>query len=136
MADISITAASVQPGAGQSLVTGLAGEAIAAGKTVYFSSTTKKWQLANSKSGTAEARTAGGIAVNGAAAGQPVTVQKSGEVTLGAVLTAGSAYYLSETSGGIQPAADLGSGETVCLLGIAKSTSVLSLAIQAPGVVL
>jgi hypothetical protein len=55
-------------------------------------------------------------------------------VTVNAVLTKGSAYYLSETPGGIQPVADLTTGENVCQLGIAKSTTVLAVRIVAPGV--
>lgn len=134
MTDLSITAASVVPGADADIVHGTAGETIAAGKAVYKSSTTKKWMLADSNSGTAEARTALGVSVNGAALNQPVSVQRSGDITIGATLTAGLAYYLSDTPGGICPVADVGSGEYVCLIGMAKSTSVLDIAIQAPGV--
>jgi hypothetical protein len=91
---------------------------------------------ADSNSGTAAAKTAGGIALNGASLNQPLAVQKSGDITIGATLTAGARYYLSETAGGIQPEADLASGEYVCLIGLAKSTTVLAISIQAPGVTL
>lgn len=137
MADLTITAANVV--AGSSAVINRsksAGETVAAGKAVYLSSTTKKWMLADSNSATAEAKRAGGIALNGAALDQPLAVATSGDVTMGATLTAGSPYYLSETPGGIQPAADLTSGENVCLIGLAKSTTVLTIDIQAPGVTL
>lgn len=134
MTDLSITAASVVPGADADIVHGIAGETIAAGKAVYKSASTKKWMLADSNSGTAEAKTAQGVSLNGASLNQPVTVQRSGDVTIGATLTAGLAYYLSDTPGGICPIADVGSGENVCLIGMAKSTSVLDIAIQAPGV--
>lgn len=134
MADITITAANVVPGSNAVLETGFAGEALTAGKTVYKSSTTKKWMLADSNSATAEAKTARGIALTGSAANQPVVVHKQGDLTIGATLTLGSAYYLSDTAGGICPVADVGSGENVCLLGIAKSTSVLAVEIIAPGV--
>lgn len=136
MADLSITAASVIADASATKVHGTAGETIAAGKAVYLSSATKKWMLADSNSATAEAKKAGGIALNGAALNQPVTVCTSGPVTIGATLTSGSPYYLSETAGGIQPAADLTTGENVCLIGLAASTTVLNVAIQAPGVTL
>lgn len=136
MADITITPANVVAGAGSSQETGVAGEAITAGKTVYKSPTTKKWMLADSNGTPAAARKAVGIALNGSAANQPVTVHKFGDLTIGAALTAGTAYYLSDTPGGICPVADVGSGENVCLLGIAKSTSVLAVDIAAPGVTL
>lgn len=136
MADLVITAANVLAGSNASSENGVAGEAISQGKAVYKSSTTSKWMLADSNSATAEARTATGIALCAASTNQPVVVQKSGDITIGATLVAGSAYYLSETPGGIQPAADLGSGENVCQLGIATTTAVLRLAIQNPGVML
>lgn len=136
MADITITPANVVPGSNASLVQGTAGEALVAGKAVYLSSATKKWMLADSDSAAAEARKATGIALNGASLNQPVAVQTSGDITLGATLVAGTAYYLSETAGGIQPVADLATPEVVCLMGLAKSTSVLALNIQYPGVTL
>lgn len=114
---------------------GLAGAAITAGQAVYLDTTTTgKYQLADSNSATAAARVARGIALNGAASGQPLAIAKSGPVALGAVLTAGVAYYLSATAGGICPVADLTTGDYPCLLGMAASTSVLNIDIQAPGV--
>ena len=136
MADITITAANVVPGDNVSTVTGVAGETIAQGKAVYRSSTTTKWMLADSNSGTVEARTPAGIALTGSSLNQPIVVAKSGDVTIGATLTAGLAYYMSDTPGGICPVDDVGSGEAVCLIGMAKTTAILSVAIQAPGVVL
>lgn len=134
MTDLTITATSVVGDGSGKRAQGTAGEAITAGQAVYFDTTVNKWKLADSDSATAAAKTAGGIALNGAALNQPVTVQVEGDVTIGATLTKGTAYYLSETAGGIQPAADLGAGENVCQLGIAKSTSVLAVRIVAPGV--
>lgn len=134
MADLTITPANVVAGSNASIASGTAGETITAGQAVYLSSTTKKWMLADSNSATSEARQAKGIALNGASLNQPVSVQTSGDITIGGTLVAGSAYYLSETPGGIQPAADLAVGEYVCLLGLAKSISVLSIGIQFPGV--
>lgn len=136
MSDLSITAANVVKGTNAVTENGTAGETITAGQPVYKSSTTNKYMKADSNSGTAEAKTARGIALNGAASGQPLQILLKGDVTIGATLTAGSRYYLSETAGGIQPEADLGAGENVCLLGLAKSTTVLAVNIQAPGVTL
>ena len=62
--------------------------------------------------------------------GQPMLV----DITLGEVLTAGVAYYLSDTAGGICPVADLGAGEYPCLIGIANSTTVLRLGFNYSGV--
>lgn len=134
MADLVITAANVVAGANSTSTTGIAGETIAAGKAVYLSSTTKKWMLADSNSATAEARQAKGIALNGASLNQPISVHKDGDLTIGATVVAGTAYYLSDTAGGICPLADVGAGEYVCLIGLAKSTSVIAVDISFPGV--
>ena len=134
MTDISITAANVVAGADASRESGTAGEAITAGQAVYLDATSKKYKLADSNSSTAAARQPRGIALNGAALNQPLTIQRSGDITIGATLTPGAAYYLSDTPGGICPLADVGDGEYLCLLGLAKSASVLGLDIQYSGV--
>ena len=136
MADLSITAASVVASASAKTHEALAGETITAGKAVYRSSTTGKYMLADSNSATAEARVPAGIALTGSSNNQPCVVALSGPVTIGATMTAGVAYYLSDTPGGICPVADLGSGEYPCIIGIATSTTVLNVKIQASGVAL
>ncbi|WP_454914988.1 hypothetical protein [Xanthobacter sediminis] len=136
MANLTITAASVLAGSNVVTESGIAGEAITAGQVVFMNPATKRFGLADSNSATAAARVPRGIALNSAAAGQPLSVARNGDITLGAVLTAGTAYYLSDTPGGICPVADVGSGEYVVLLGLAKSASVLGLSVQATGVAL
>lgn len=136
MADLSITASAVLAGTNGRIKHGTAGATITAGQALYQNATTKKWLLADADSGTAAARTAHAIALNGASDGQPVSVLEGGDLTLNAVLTAGTAYYLSGAPGGICPLADLGSGDYVCLIGLAKSTTVLAVDFQAPGVAL
>jgi hypothetical protein len=134
MTDISVTATSVVA-SGARVQNGTAGATVTAGQVVYKEAATGKFKLADSDSTTAAVKAAYGIALNGASDGQPLAVATSGDVAFNAVLTAGSAYYLSETPGGIQPAADL-SGEDVIFLGLAKSSTVLALDIQIPGVTL
>lgn len=138
MADLVITAASVLAGANSKTSSGLAGEAIAAGKAVYFDTATSRFKLGDSNAVAAapKALTSGGIALNTAATDQPLVVHREGDVTAGAALTPGAAYYLSDTPGGICPLADVGSGENVTLIGIAKSATVLAVDIQPSGVAL
>lgn len=136
MANLTITAASVVAGVNASVEAGAAGEAVTAGQPVYKSSATKKWMLADSNSATAEARHATGVALNSASLNQPLDVQKGGDITIGATLVPGTAYYLSDTPGAICPLADIGSGEYVCLLGLARSATVLTLDVQFPNVAL
>lgn len=135
MADLSITVASVLAGAGARIDRKrTAAVAITAGQWVYRDG--DSYRLVDNNSATAAARVPDGIALNGAAAGQPLAVQSGGEVTLGVVLTAGTAYFASDTPGGMCAAGDLATGEYPCVLGIAKSTSVLRMGINPSGVAL
>lgn len=136
MADLSITATSVLAGGGAKTVEGVAGAALTAGQVVYLDSATNSYKLADNNSATAAARSPDGIALNGAASGQPVEVLTRGPVTIGATMTAGVVYYLSATAGGICPVADLTTGHYPTILGIATSTTVLSVQIHESGVAL
>jgi hypothetical protein len=134
MADIVLTAANVVAGSSASTEHGTAGATITAGQAVYLDSSTNKYLLADSNSATAAARVPRGIALNSAANNQPLSVVTDGAVTIGGTLVAGVAYYLSDTPGGICAVADVGSGEYSVILGMATSTTVLDVDIQASGV--
>lgn len=136
MADITITAASVLSGAGATIEKGTAGATVTAGQAVYKAASDSKFKLADSNHATAEVKEPYGIALNGASDGQPLSVLTAGLITIGATLVAGTAYYLSETPGGIQPAADLATGEKVSQIGIATSTTVMTVRIIKSGVTL
>ncbi len=136
MADLSITAANVVAGSNATVVGGTGGATLVAGKSVYLDPADLKWKLADCDAATAAERDVKGITLNGCANGQPIDVQTDGDITLGAVLTPGVAYYLSPTAGGICPVGDLSTGDYPTLMGIAKSSSVLSLKINASGVAL
>ena len=135
-ADLTITAASVVKGSNAVVENGTAGATITAGQAVYYDSAVGTWKLADGNSATAAARSPKGFALNGAASGQPLTLHKSGNVTIGATLTAGVAYYLSDTPGGICPVADLATGEYPTIVGIATSTTVLKVQFLESGVAL
>lgn len=132
MTDISITAASVLAAAAAVKESGIAGATITAGQAVYKDAN-GKYQLADAD-GAAALRVPTGIALNGAAVNQPMFVARSGAVTIGATLTAGTAYYLSDDPGGICPLADVTGGDYIVLIGLATSASVLNVDIQATGV--
>lgn len=122
MTDLTITAANVASSGRKE--TGTFGDTIVAGKVLMKDASTKKFELADADSTSLDE--VYGIALNGGADGQPGVVALPGsDITIGATLTAGTAYYLSATPGGICPFADLASGDRVIFLGIAKSTSVL-----------
>ncbi len=75
-----------------------------------------------------------GVALNAASAGQPVTFQQYGNITIGATVATGTAYYVSATAGGICPEADLTTGDFPHFLGFATSTTVIALDPKACGV--
>jgi hypothetical protein len=136
MADVSVTAASCVKGTtaqsptnAQPLTKTLnAAVSITAGQTVYEDTSVSPavLRLADAN-GTAAASVVGGVALNGAAAGQPVTYQYQGAITIGGTLVAGTLYAQSETAGSICPINDLVSGDFPCIVGWASSTSLLQL---------
>jgi hypothetical protein len=134
MAALDIVAGNVKQGAGADVLHGTAGATITAGQAICRDATTGKMVLSDAD-GT-NIKRCDGIALNGAAADQPIAYQRAGDVTLGSVLTAGQAIYLAPTAGGIGPLADVAGGDDVVLIGIAKSASVLKIAIVNPGVTL
>jgi hypothetical protein len=119
-----------------SAVTGLAGATITAGQVVYLDSSTSTYKLADINSATAAVRVPVGIALNGAASGQPVTVQTGGQVTIGATIAAGVFYYASGTAGGIRPVADNTTGDYPAVVGFGVSTTVMQVQIVRSGVVM
>lgn len=131
MADLSITAASVQRTSNTIVEDGTAGAAITAGQVCYKEASSGKYKLTDANSATAEVKTARGIALNGGSDGQPLSIATGGDISLGAILTAGTIYYASDTPGGIESAV---ATQDVILLGIAKTTSILSLRITNTGV--
>ncbi len=135
MADISVTDTAVLASSGANVDRGgTAGATVTAGKVVYRDAADSKLKLSDAN-GTGT-RQIDGIALNGASDGQPLAIAKGGDVTMNAVLTPGTPYFLSGTAGGICPEADVATGMQKIQIGIAKSTSVLHVAIQDTGVTL
>jgi hypothetical protein len=134
MADIAITAANVVGDGSSPRETKTAGVAITAGQAVYFDTTANKYKLSDSN--LTGAKTVDGIALNNAALNQPLTIQKSGPITIGGTLVKGTTYCQSTTAGGICPQADITTGGDVVVLGVATSTAVLNLHVQVTGVTL
>jgi hypothetical protein len=133
MADLAITAANVVRGTGAKIEAGIAGGAVTAGQTVYKDPADDKFKLADADAGTATIRTTRGIALNGAALNQPLSVQYEGRIAIGAAVVSGGIYVQSDTPGGIMPAVDLESGDTVTVLGIGISATEIDLLIHPSG---
>ena len=106
---------------------GVAGGTLTAGMPVYLSNNT---YLA-SRTNAAATALCDGIVLNGASSGQPVDVQLSGNLALGATLTIGMAYYVSaNTAGKIWPITDVATNHVPVYLGIATNSTNLNLSIQ------
>lgn len=135
MADATVTATSVVKGAGAEVERGYAGETITAGQTLYQDTTDGLLYKADNNVNVMKA-TLKGIALNGGAVGQPIVFQKSGKITPGATLVKGGIYALSATAGGFCPVADLASGSYVSILGVADSTTSLTIGINNTGILI
>jgi hypothetical protein len=131
MADLAVTAAAVRGTRG---ATAPASLTIAAGKVCYTDSATNKYALSDNN--VVAAAKVEGIALHSADLDQPLTIHTAGDLTMNAILTAGTFYYLSATPGSICPVADLTSGSRVIQIGYAKSTTVLAVSIVDTGIVL
>lgn len=136
MTDISVTAANVVASNAAVRKRGIAGATITAGQTLYADSAASYvLKLADNDASAATAVIVG-IALNGAAAGQPVEyVVEDPDFTPGATVAAGTIYVASSTAGGIAPAADLGQGDYCTVLFVGKSTSKAVMKLIAAGAV-
>jgi hypothetical protein len=134
MADLVITAANVVKGTGATTETLIAGATITAGQAVYKDAADSNKAKLYDADGAAALRVFYGVALNGAAANQPVVVQTAGNITIGATTAVGVAYYGSDTPGGICPFADLEAGDYPTIIGIGISATQIKIQPIAAGV--
>lgn len=133
MADLSITAANVKKGTTGEIKRATAGATITAGQVLYKdTSDSNKFKLADVTTSSATA-TVAGVALNNAAASQPVNYVDAGTLDLGATLTVGSTYVLS-ASGAIAPIGDLASSDYVSYIGYATAADSMTLMVESTGV--
>lgn len=133
MADLVQTAANVAAGAGSGTIRRTAGATITAGMPVFVSAVDGDVEPAQKDVDAASAE-AIGIALCDAAAGQPVVIQTSGLINVGATLVVGETYIVGAAAGSIAPVADAVATNFATVLGVAISTSQLKLGINASGV--
>ena len=109
-ADVSVTAANFQPGAGAKFHTGIAGATITAGQLIAISPSTGRFVLADAND--VSLCQVIGISSHAAINGQPLAVVwYADNLVLGATLSMTTpVYVLSATPGGIAPTADLSAG--------------------------
>mgnify|MGYP005819708497 CR=1 FL=1 len=131
MADLSITAADVEPGANATLNDGVAGETITRGKAVYKASSGKLMIADADAEASAKAV---GIAVQDAGDNQPIQYQSAGCLDIGAAVLVGEIYVVSDAAGicviddtvGNAPQA----GQWLCVLGVPSETDELEIHID------
>ncbi len=131
MADLSVTASQVIAGADADFFDGTAGVTVTAGQTIYQDATDNLLKLADANASIATANLKG-IALHGASASQPLRIQRSGTITLGAAAApvVGKQYKLSITAGGITPIEDTAAGgqyDTTVGVGAATNTIILNI---------
>lgn len=116
---------------------GTAGVTIAAGEVVYLNTATSRYALADADA-SAGTSVAVGIAMNGAAAGQPLKILVDGTITNATGLKAGQTYVLANVAGDIAEALSDLSEDTsyVCFIGIGLSTTSLRVKPLAGNVIL
>lgn len=132
MADLALVDTATVPGGTEQKI--VAGEALVAGTPIYKKAADKKAYKADANA-TVDTANCIGVTTNNAAAGQTVSYLPNGnDITVSAVMTVGVVYAVSAAAGKICPVADLVSGCWVTILGVAKTTSLLPLRINATGV--
>lgn len=138
MADLSITAANVVKGTNTVYEWGTAGATLTAGMALYRRASDSKYvgALHTSTQAASGYGVKVGIALCGAASGQPVAVATSGPVTIGATVAAGVPYFVGAAAGGICALADLASTEYTTYLGTGTTTAILDIKPHAPGAVI
>lgn len=130
MADLVITAANVQPAAGAQTRNVTYGEAITQGQVVRDGGD-GEYYLADNDAASEDV--AAGIAITPGGDGEFGIIVTAGPLDVGATLTVGTIYCLSDVPGAICPSTDLANPQKVTILGVATAADTLSLDINASG---
>lgn len=125
MADLVVTAANVVKGAGAVTATGIAGESITQGEAVYKKAADNEYY--STTAFTAAEAVFAGIALCAAASDQPIVIQTEGSIDIGATVTVGTVYCLSEAGGGICPNADLIASDYCTMVGVGTAADTIKL---------
>lgn len=136
MAEATVTPAAVQRirGTNNDTVTKdvFAGATIVAGQWVYLDTANSNVAKLAQNDGTALEATVEGMALNGAASGQPLQIAIGGPVTMDG-LTAKKFYFASSTAGAMELESDNASTERIVNLGYATAATTFVINIQRTG---
>lgn len=134
-ADVVPTPASVAKSSGATVSEGTAGATITAGQVLYIDTAANNTLKPADCNASATTASVAGIALHGAASGQPVRYAvKDPNFVPGFVPTPGTVYVLSQTAGGIAPVDDnlpsATPGATGCyttVIGVGKTATTINL---------
>ncbi len=132
MVDLVVVPANVKPGLDLVTKRGIAGEAITAGDSL-FKATDGELELCEKDQAVADAACVG-VALNDAAALQPVEYGITGTIDMGAILAIGQTYIIGAAPGALAPEADAAVGNFTTVVGIATTANILKLGILQSGV--
>ena len=137
MANLSQTPGNVALGSNARTETVQVGEAVTQGQPVYQLTTDSKWYRSDANVAAAQTGQNAIVLTPASTNGYAVIIrQQRALVNLGATLVKGTTYVVSATAGAIAPQADLTTGDGIIVLGIASTTALLDLQINATGIVL
>jgi hypothetical protein len=121
--DLTVTAGNVKPTSSSTKTARVRfGEAVTQGQPVYKSTDGKYYKADADASGKDAAV---GIAITPASTDEYGYIVTEGLMNVGATLTVGVIYCVSDAAGGIRPSTDNGTGDKVTILGVATTSSVL-----------
>jgi hypothetical protein len=133
MAALTQTPGSVLKTAGTQQTLAVSGGTLTAGMPIYIDTSASN-VIKACRANAAGTANCDGIALTGSSTGQPVTYASVGDIDLGATLTVGETYCVSDAAAGaIVPIGDLGSTDYVTILGVATTASNLKLDILNSG---
>ena len=127
----TITPANVHSGADADFYQGLAGATVTAGQAVYQDRVDSKLRPATNAGG-AGAANVKGIALHGAADGQPLRVQTAGNIAIGGTTAVGAQYCLG-AGGQVVEAIDVVATNFVTPIGIGGASNTIKLSIYVSG---
>jgi hypothetical protein len=126
-ADLTITAANVKATSQTATIARVKfGETVTQGQAVRLDDATGEYMKADADAGSDAAAAVVGITLTPGGDNEYGYIISQGTLNIGATLTVGEIYVLSGTAGGVCPEADLATGDRVTVIGVATSTSIIS----------
>lgn len=110
------------------------GATISLGNTLYLDASDNEYKLADADLSEAAAKSVAIAMTPGVDGGYGLVAKDGSIILVGATMTAGESYLVSDTAGGIRPNADKNSGDYITEIGRAATTTQLDLSIEATGI--